>query len=62
MRSDLVVLLAPPLDQYLRFLERVEDLAVQELVAKLAVERVWARIATLVMLSHGTRREERRLL
>ena len=40
MLTDLVVLPSPSLDQDLGLLERVEDLSVQELVAKLPVERL----------------------
>ncbi len=38
MRAHPVVVLAPPLDQHPRFGHRVEDLAVQHLVAQLAVQ------------------------
>ena len=39
MRPSRVVVFAPALGQDLRFLQRVEDLAVEELIAQLAVER-----------------------
>jgi len=38
VRPDGVVIPAPTLDQYLRLLQRVEDLAVEHLVPELAVE------------------------
>ena len=38
MRPDGVVMVAPAADQDLGFPERIEDLAVEELVAQLAVE------------------------
>ena len=38
MRPDGVVMPTPSLDQHLSFLERVEDLAVEQLVSELAIE------------------------
>jgi len=38
VRSDGVVVSAPLLDQHLRLLEGIEDLAIQHLVTELAVE------------------------
>ena len=38
MRTDVVVLLAPAFDQHFRFLERVEKLALEQLVLQLAIE------------------------
>ena len=47
MRAPDVVVLAPTLDDGLRFGEAVEDLAVQKLVAELRVE------ALAIAVSHG---------
>jgi hypothetical protein len=38
MRTDAVVVTAPLLDEHLCFSEAVEDLAIEQLVPKLAVE------------------------
>jgi hypothetical protein len=38
VRADVVVLLPPPLREDLRLRQRVEDLAVKEFIAELAVE------------------------
>ena len=38
MRSDRIVMLAPSFDDDLRLLKRVEDFAIEELIAQLGVE------------------------
>ena len=38
MGPDGIVVVPPPLDQYFSFLERIEDLAVKELIPKFPIE------------------------
>ena len=50
MQPERIVLDPPPLDQHLRFQQRVEDLTYQELVPQLAIERL-----DVSVLLHGPR-------
>src|SRR6059058_186383 len=56
MRSNGVVHPPPPLDEYLRFQQRVEHFAVEQLVTKLAIEAL-----DVAVLPRRTRFDEQRL-
>lgn len=56
MRSNAIVVLAPLLDHDLDFPQRVEDLAVQQLVTQLAIERLAVAILPRAALRDVKRR------
>lgn len=48
MRTDVVVVIPPTLDEHLRLRQRVENLAIKELVAQLSVERFHIAIQSVL--------------
>ena len=55
MRPNVIILLPPPLDQYLGLQQCIEDLPVQQLISKLSVEAL-----DVAVLSGAARLDEQR--